>query len=78
MEGVSFPDFEAQSGISTTHRQVAKALIKRFKDEQSEEDLLKALGKIKQKKASVYQFVENIKDMVRQLASPPSNKILQA
>ena len=42
------------------------------------EDLLKALGKIKQKKLSVHQFVENIKDLVRQLASPPSNKSLRA
>ena len=43
-----------------------------------DENLLKALGKIKQKKLSVHQFVENIKDLVRQLASPPSNKSLRA
>ena len=61
-----------------TYKQLAKALIKRFKEEQSDEDLLKALGKIKQKKMSVHQFVENIKDLVRQLASPPSNKSLRA
>ena len=61
-----------------TYKQLAKALIKCFKDEQSDEDLLKALGKIKQKKSLVHQFVENIKDLVRQLASPPSNKSLRA
>lgn len=62
----------------TTYKQTSKALVQRFKEEKSDEELLSQLGKIKQKKASVRQFVEEIKDLARQLSSPPANKSLRA
>lgn len=39
-----------------TYKQLSKALVKRFKDEKSDEELLSQLGKIKQKKASVHSI----------------------
>ncbi|MCO5564628.1 hypothetical protein L7F22_018294 [Adiantum nelumboides] len=60
------------------YKATSKAFIQRFKDERTDEDLLSQLGKIKQKKANVRQFVEEIKDLARQLSSPPGNKSLRA
>ena len=55
----------------TTFKQMSKALVERFKEEKSDEELLGQLGRIKQKKTTVRQFVEEIKDLARQLSSPP-------
>ncbi|MCO5561921.1 hypothetical protein L7F22_015546 [Adiantum nelumboides] len=61
-----------------TYKATSKAFIQRFRDEQTDEKLLSQLGKIKQKKSGVRQFVEEIKDLARQLSSPPGNKSLRA
>ncbi|MCO5555870.1 hypothetical protein L7F22_009415 [Adiantum nelumboides] len=61
-----------------TYKATSKAFIQRFKEEGTDEELLSQLGKIKQKKANVRQFVEEIKDLVRRLSSPPRNKSLRA
>lgn len=62
----------------TSYKMVTKAFVQRFKDEKTEEELLSQLGKIKQRKTSVRKFVEEIKDLARQLSSPPANKSLRA
>ncbi|MCO5604029.1 hypothetical protein L7F22_058186 [Adiantum nelumboides] len=62
----------------TTFKQMSKALVERFKEEKSDEELLGQLGKIKQKRTTVRQFVEEIKDLARQLSSPPEKKSLRA
>lgn len=62
-----------------TYKMMSKAaLVQRFKDKKSDEELLSQLGRIKQKRAGVRQFVEEIKDLVRQLSSPLGNKSLRA
>ncbi|MCO5600078.1 hypothetical protein L7F22_054186 [Adiantum nelumboides] len=61
-----------------TYKATSKAFIQRFKDERTDEELLNQLGKIRQKKANVRQFVEEIKDLAKQLSSPPGNKSLRA
>lgn len=61
-----------------TYKIMAKALVQRFTDKKSDEELLSLLGRIQQKKMSVRQFVEEIKDLARQLSSPPGNKSLRA
>ncbi|MCO5570003.1 hypothetical protein L7F22_023718 [Adiantum nelumboides] len=61
-----------------TYKATSKAFIQRFKDKRTDEELLSQLGKIKQKRSSVGQFVEEIKDLARQLSSPPRNKSLRA
>ncbi|MCO5594520.1 hypothetical protein L7F22_048552 [Adiantum nelumboides] len=70
--------FNYPSEQLVTYKATSKAFIQRFKDEQTDEELLSQLGKIKQKKANVRQFVEEINDLARQLSSPPGNKSLRA
>ncbi|MCO5568694.1 hypothetical protein L7F22_022393 [Adiantum nelumboides] len=60
-----------------TYKAISKAFIQRFRDERTYEELLSQLGKIEQKKSNVRQFVEEIKDLARQLSSPPGNKSLR-
>ena len=57
---------------------MGKALVQRFKDKKTGEELLSQPGRIKQKKNNVRQFVKKIKDLTRQLTSPLGNKSLQA
>ena len=57
---------------------MSKAFAQIFKDKKSDEELLSQLGRIKQKKTDVRQFVEEIKDLARQLSSPPGHKSLRA
>ncbi|MCO5574277.1 hypothetical protein L7F22_028059 [Adiantum nelumboides] len=57
-----------------TYKEASKAFIQRFRDERTDEELLSQLGKIKQKKSIVRQFVEEIKDLARQLSSPPGTR----
>ena len=52
--------------------------MQRFKEERTDEELLSQLGKIKQKKSNVTHFVEEIKDLTRQLSSPPRGKSMRA
>ena len=61
-----------------TYTAISKALAQRFKDEKSDEKLLIQLGNLKQKKKGVRQFVEEIKDLARQLSSPPGRNSLRA
>ncbi|MCO5571745.1 hypothetical protein L7F22_025493 [Adiantum nelumboides] len=70
--------FNYPSEQLVTYKATSKAFIQRFRDEQTDEELLSQLGKIKQKKSSVRQFVEEIKDLARQLSSPLGNKSLRA
>ncbi|MCO5598092.1 hypothetical protein L7F22_052183 [Adiantum nelumboides] len=60
-----------------TYKATSKAFVQRFKDERTDKELLSQLGKIKQRKANVRQFVEEIKDLARHLSSPPRNKSLR-
>ncbi|MCO5575362.1 hypothetical protein L7F22_029162 [Adiantum nelumboides] len=69
--------FNYPSEQLVTYKATSKAFIQRF-NEQTDEELVSQLGKIKQKKSSVRQFVEEIKDLARQLSSPPGNKSLRA
>lgn len=62
----------------TSYKVTAKALIQRFKEEKTDEELLSQLGRIKQRKLNVTQFVEEIKDLTRQLSSPPGEKTMRA
>ena len=61
-----------------TYKSISKAFAQRFKDEKSDEELLSQLGRIKQKRTDVRQFVEEIKDLARHLSSPPGHKSLRA
>lgn len=61
-----------------SYKAMAKALVQRFKEGKIDEEFLSHLGKIKQKRSSVRQFVEEIKDLTRQLTSPPGWKSLRA
>lgn len=57
---------------------MVKKMIQRFKEEKPKEELLIQLGKIKQTKATITQLVEQMKDLVRQLFSPPREKSMRA
>lgn len=57
-----------------TYESTKRAFLLRFRDEQTDEDILCELGKLKQRRMGVRKYVEKLKDLTRQLESPPSDK----
>ncbi|MCO5560734.1 hypothetical protein L7F22_014354 [Adiantum nelumboides] len=60
------------------YKKLKKAFILEYTDDRGDEDILCELDRIKQGKLSVRKYVQKIKELIRRLNEPPSEKRIRA